>query len=141
MSLKLSAKQIRRYNARQLKKWQAKNRAFIATKNRLRQSLSSMIAAQSKESVQIKLDGIKTVEDFYQRLVAAVTLPEHSAVNLDALYDVLTGDVTESVEFLWANASKDVAQNPEELKGLKSMLDALPQARADISINYMDYSN
>ena len=141
MSLKLSKKQARRYNARQLKKWHAKSNQFMATKKRLRQSMAAAIAEQARESVEINLDGIKSVEDFYQRLVAAVKLPEYCAVNLDAMHDVLTADISESVQFVWANVADDVAQNPEQLTGLKSMLDRLPQARADVSISYKGCSN
>lgn len=95
----------------------------------------------NKDVIAIDLDGIKSVEEFYQRLAERVELPDHTATNLDALRDVLTGDVAESLVFKWECVAEDVACAPEALKGLKSMLDDLPQARADISISYKGCSN
>lgn len=128
MSLKLSAKQLRRYNARQLKKWHAKNS--------LVQSFSKATVSQLSKAIKINLNGITSIEDFHQRLVAEVALPEHCAVNLDALYDVLTGDVAESIEFIWTCVAEDMVQQPETLTGLKAMLESVAAARADISIKY-----
>ncbi|NLA52185.1 MAG: hypothetical protein GX860_08710 [Alcaligenaceae bacterium] len=89
-----------------------------------------------QDVITIDLDGIKSVEDFYQRLVERVELPDHTAINLDALHDVLLGDVAESLDFRWERVVEDVACAPDALKGLKCMLDALPQAREDIVISY-----
>ena len=121
MSLKLSNKKARRYNARQLKKWQ------------VRQANECVVA--------IDLDGIQSVKDFYQRLAAKVDLPSYTAINLDALHDVLLGDVVESIMFRWKTVVEDVASDPQALQGLKRVLDDLPQARADISISYKSCSN
>ncbi|MDO5667469.1 MAG: barstar family protein [Alcaligenaceae bacterium] len=141
MSLELSTKQKRRYNPRQLKKWHAKTQAFLLAKKRLRQSIAVLLAEQSEGFVEINLNGIKSLEDFYRRLESSIDLPDYCAVNLDALHDVLTTDVSESVQFVWSTVEEDLAQNPEGLTGLKSMLDNLPQARTDMSINYRDCSN
>ena len=97
MSLKLSNKKARRYNARQLKKWHARQ--------------------AEKCAVVIDLDGIQSVKDFYQRLVAKVDLPRHTAINLDALHDVLLGDVAESIMFRWETVVEDVASDPQALQG------------------------
>lgn len=131
MSLKLSTKKARRYNARQLKKWHAKRLA----------SVSAFGDMEKKKVVTIDLAGVKSVKDFYQRLVAQVDLPEYCAINLDALHDVLLGDVSESLVFSWATVAEDVAHDPEALEGLKRMLEDLPQARAEISISYRGCSN
>lgn len=128
MSLKLSAKQLRRYNARQLKKWYAQHS--------LGQAFSEVIDAQSNRLVKINLNGISSIENFHQRLATEVSLPEHCAVNLDALYDVLMGDVAEPVEFIWTCAAEDMARYPEALTGLKAMLESVAAACADISIKY-----
>lgn len=128
MSLKLSAKQLRRYNARQLKKWYAQHS--------LGQTFSEVTDAQSNKLVKINLNGISSIENFHQRLATEVSLPEHCAVNLDALYDVLMGDVAEPVEFIWTCAAEDMARYPEALTGLKAMLESVAAARADISIKY-----
>ncbi len=89
-----------------------------------------------EDVLTIDLDGIKSVEEFYQRLVERIELPDHTAQNLDALRDVLLGDVVESVAFRWECVAEDMACAPDALKGLKCMLDGLPQARADIVISY-----
>lgn len=139
MPLKLSKKQVRRYNARQLKKWHAKRQALMAAKTKLRQSLAAMAQEPSENRVVINLDGIRSVSDFYQRLEAAVALPDYCAANLDALHDVLTTDISESVQFIWTTAQEDIARGSEGLAGLKSMLENLPQTRADMSISYKGY--
>lgn len=142
MSLKLSTKKARRYNARQLKKWHAKNQAFTAYKIRLQEVLNSQLAKVPKKGVvAIDLDGIQSVEDFYQRLAAKVDLPTHTAINLDALHDVLLGDVAEPLTFRWKAVTEDVLRDPDALGGLKTMLEDLPQARTDISISYKGCSN
>ena len=85
MLLKLSTKKARCYNARQLKKWHAKNQAVAAYIKTRQQDLKSDNATKSnKDRVTIDLDGIQSLDDFYQRLVAKVKLPIHTAINLDA---------------------------------------------------------
>ena len=134
MSITLSVKKARRYNARQLKKWHAKNR--------LQQGLSlGMPISHEEVMVRIDLSGIRSVEDFYQRLAAAVTLPSYAAANLDALHDVLLGDISESLQFVWPTVLEDLEQGSSRLKGLKKMLESLPQARDDVLISYKGCSN
>ena len=94
-----------------------------------------------RKIITIDLDGIKSVEEFYLRLAERVELPAHTAINLDALRDVLLGDIAESLAFRWESVTQDVASHPEALKCLKRMLDELPHARADISISYKGCSN
>ncbi|WP_432786793.1 hypothetical protein AAEX37_00853 [Oligella sp. MSHR50489EDL] len=141
MSLKLSKKQQRRYNARQLKKWHAQNQAFSATKNQLHKSMAAAFAKQSNAAVEINLDGIKSVADFRRRLEAAVQLPDYCASNLDALYDVLTWDISERIVFSWPAVAEDVAANAKQLEGLKSMLEDLPQTSPNITLSYKGYSS
>lgn len=121
MSLSLSKKQQHRYNARQLKKWQRKNRLMPATSDKC-----------IKTPLIIQLDGIQSLEDFYRRLAAVVQLPAHCAMNLDALYDVLTGEISENIVFRWTEMAQDVARSPAKLSGLSDMLRDLPQAAGNI---------
>lgn len=88
--------------------------------------------------VHVNLDGISSVEDFYQRLAGCVLLPSYTACNLDALRDVLLTDVSESLCFEWPQVDEDIAQGSAELCSLKRMLDALPVERADIFLSYRD---
>ena len=142
MLLKLSTKKARCYNARQLKKWHAKNQAVAAYIKTRQQDLKSDSATKSnKDRVTIDLDGIQSLDDFYQRLVAKVKLPTHTAINLDALHDVLLGDVAESLEFQWGSVSEDMTRTSGALEGLKRMLDDLTKARTDTTINYKGYSS
>ena len=142
MSLTLSTKKARRYNARQLKKWHAKNSDFIAYKKRLLQAVSSeMAVSREKAMIRIDLNGIRSVEDFYQRLAATVTLPSYAAANLDALHDGLLGDISESLQFVWSTVLEDLEKGSSRLEGLREMLESLPQARDDILISYKGCSN
>ena len=50
------------------------------------------------KTVQIDLGGIATVADLYAALERALDLPGHFGRNLDALWDVLTRDLTGPVQ-------------------------------------------
>ncbi len=49
------------------------------------------------------IDGrkVKTREQFHATVKRALSLPEHYGANLDALWDVLTGDVPRPVSIEW----------------------------------------
>lgn len=131
MSLKLSSKQMRRYNARQLKRWHQKRSAVLSEAN----------AMASTNVVNIDLSNLQSVDDFYERLQNQVQLPEYSAKNLDALHDVLQGDVSESIVFIWPTVTEDIQTVGEILESLKGMLEDLSETRQDMSISYRDYSS
>src|SRR5690606_9120249 len=58
-----------------------------------------------ENAIYIDFSIIDDINDFYQQLKEKVSLPEHFGDNLDALNDVLTGDVElpMHIEFVYMN--------------------------------------
>jgi len=54
---------------------------------------------------RIRGAAIRSLEEAYAALAAALALPAHFGRNLDALWDALTGDVVGPLELLWEDAA------------------------------------
>ena len=57
--------------------------------------------------MNIEIDGnnIKTEAEFHAAISDALSLPAHYGKNLDALFDILSGDVERPVVLVWKNSS------------------------------------
>ena len=54
-------------------------------------------------------------EDFYAQLKEKLTLPEHFGDNLDALFDVITGEIEMPLHLEFVNMSVDQLETFEDL--------------------------
>lgn len=57
--------------------------------------------------MNIEIDGnsIKTESEFHAAISVALSLPPHYGNNLDALFDILSGDVERPVVLVWRDSS------------------------------------
>ncbi|WP_419870198.1 barstar family protein [Chryseobacterium sp. CT-SW4] len=67
------------------------------------------------KTIYIDFTDIGDYEDFYSQLKEKVSLPEHFGDNLDALYDVITGDIELPLHLEFVNMSVDQLEIFEDL--------------------------
>lgn len=66
-------------------------------------------------TIYIDFTDIGDYEDFYTQLKEKLTLPEHFGDNLDALYDVITGELEMPLHIEFVNMSVDQLEIFEDL--------------------------
>lgn len=66
-------------------------------------------------TIYIDFTDIGDYEDFYAQLKEKLTLPEHFGDNLDALYDVITGELEMPLHIEFVNMSVDQLEIFEDL--------------------------
>jgi ribonuclease inhibitor len=77
---------------------------------------------------------LHTLADVYAAMDGQLGFPDHFGANLDALYDVLTGDVPGPVEIVWRDHRLSAAAlGPDYGRVLKVLRDAAA-ARGDLSL-------
>jgi len=57
--------------------------------------------------ITINFVSIRTVTDFYKQLQQKMKLPAHFGENLDALHDVISGDIEMPLEITFLNVSDE----------------------------------
>lgn len=67
------------------------------------------------KTIYIDFTDIGDYEDFYAQLKEKLPLPEHFGENLDALYDVLTGDLEMPLHLEFVNMAVDQLEIFEDL--------------------------
>jgi ribonuclease inhibitor len=67
------------------------------------------------KTIYIDFTDIGDYEDFYAQLKEKLPLPEHFGENLDALYDVLTGDLEMPLHLEFVNMTVDQLEIFEDL--------------------------
>ncbi|MET3537129.1 barstar family protein [Chryseobacterium limigenitum] len=67
------------------------------------------------KTIYIDFTDIGDYEDFYTQLKEKITLPEHFGDNLDALSDVLTGELEMPLHIEFANMTVDQLESFEDL--------------------------
>jgi ribonuclease inhibitor len=67
----------------------------------------------------------------YAKLAADLSFPPYFAGNLDALWDVLSRDVTGPFEIAWPGAAKAGKKIGAKHKALVTLLEELEKARSD----------
>lgn len=67
------------------------------------------------KTVYIDFTDIGDYEDFYSQLKEKISLPEHFGDNLDALYDVITGDLEMPLHLEFVNLTVDQLELFEDL--------------------------
>ena len=77
---------------------------------------------------------IRTLADVYAAMAAQFGFPKHFGGNLDALYDVLTGDVEGFIEIVWRDHRLSEAALGADYARLLAVLTDASAARDDLSL-------
>lgn len=85
------------------------------------------------KTIYIDFTEIGDYEDFYTQLKEKLTLPEHFGDNLDALYDVISGELEMPLHLEFVNLSVDQLEIFEDL--LTTLEDAEEQVE-DFTFTY-----
>lgn len=82
------------------------------------------------------LDGraIRALGDVYASMARQLGFPAHFGGNLDALYDVLTGDVPGPVEIVWRDHQLSATALGADYARLLATLRAAAAARRDLTL-------
>ncbi|MBB4806108.1 ribonuclease inhibitor [Chryseobacterium defluvii] len=67
------------------------------------------------KTIYIDFTDIGDYEDFYTQLKEKLSLPEHFGDNLDALYDIITGELEMPLHIEFVNMSVDQLETFEDL--------------------------
>jgi len=59
-----------------------------------------------KKEAFIDGDNITSEDDFHAKIAKAMDFPGHYGRNLDALWDILSGDLPQPTNLIWKNAAK-----------------------------------
>ena len=84
----------------------------------------------------IDFTDIGDYEDFYAQLKEKLVLPEHFGDNLDALFDVITGDLELPMHLEFVNMSVDQLEIFEDL--LTTLEDAEEEAEGFLFAYYLE---
>jgi ribonuclease inhibitor len=74
------------------------------------------------------------LEDVYVDLARQLDLPGHFGANLDALWDVLTGDVPGPVEIAWPDFEQARAALGPGADGVRTTLEEAAAERRDLTV-------
>lgn len=84
-----------------------------------------------------ELRNIASVAQFYDELARQLPLPAHFGRNLDALWDVLTGDLEGPLEIVWVNAAAARALLGEDYPKLAGLLEDAAAERGDLTVRLL----
>lgn len=86
------------------------------------------------KTIYIDFTNIGDYEDFYAQLKEKIILPEHFGDNLDALYDVITGELEMPLHIEFVNMSVDQLEIFEDL--LTTLEDAEEEMEEGFTFTY-----
>jgi ribonuclease inhibitor len=79
---------------------------------------------------------LKTVDDVYDALAQQLGFPAYFGRNLDALRDVLTGEVPGPVEIVWRDGARSHAAMGKAFERLTSVLVDAAAERPDLTLTF-----
>ena len=88
----------------------------------------------TQKRVIIAGDKTASAEDFYAALERQLELPGYFGRNLDALWDVLTGDVAGPLEIVWQDADLSRQIMGDEFHDITALLLEVAEEREDITV-------
>jgi ribonuclease inhibitor len=90
--------------------------------------IQTILTNTNKPIMEIYIDFLEIgdYEDFYAQLKAKLTLPEHFGDNLDALFDVITGELEMPLHLEFVNMSV------EQLEIFEDLLTTLEDAEEEV---------
>lgn len=80
---------------------------------------------------------IQSLNDFYDEIVQALSLPEHFGRNLDALADVLTTDIEGPFEIVWESSSGSKKALKKDYSKIASLLKRVAMQRDDFKVIFL----
>ncbi len=84
---------------------------------------------------RIEFTKIRSLDDIYRQLAEQTDLPEHFGRNLDALYDVLTGDLEGPLMIVWRrHTASEALLGAEKYRALLALLHGAAAERADLEL-------
>ncbi len=83
---------------------------------------------------RLKGKKIRSLDDFYDQISKEMNLPAHFGRNLDALWDVLTGDVEGPIEIRWADSALSKILMGADFDRLEGLLREVQKEREDFRI-------
>lgn len=86
------------------------------------------------KTIYIDFTDIGDYEDFYAQLKEKINLPEHFGDNLDALYDMITGELEMPLHIEFVNMSVDQLEIFEDL--LTTLEDAEEEMEEGFTFTY-----
>ena len=84
--------------------------------------------------ITFNFEKIETMDDFYQIAVKELSLPDYFGNNLDALWDVLTGEIKLPIKIEFENLTLDKLDRFEPLTNLFE--DACVELGSDFQFEY-----
>jgi len=86
------------------------------------------------------LDGktMRSLADLYDQLSAGLLLPEHFGRNLDALWDVLSGDVAGPFAIHWRHAAVSRQSLGQDFRRVAKLFQDLEKERDDFTLMIED---
>lgn len=75
-----------------------------------------------------------SLADLYETLGRQLGFPDHFGANLDALYDVLTGDVPGPIEIVWRDHGTSAAMLGADYGRVLAVLRDAAAARGDLTL-------
>lgn len=88
----------------------------------------------TRKQVVIAGDNTASAEDFYDSLERQLELPGYFGRNLDALWDMLTGDVEGPLEIIWQEADLSRQIMGDEFHDITALLLEVAEEREDITV-------
>ncbi|MCP4409438.1 MAG: barstar family protein [Gammaproteobacteria bacterium] len=87
-------------------------------------------------SIPYRLQGsrINSLEKAYQEMAREMAFPPHFGHNLDALWDVLTTEVTGPFEIIWEDAKQSQKKMGKDYRRLLKLLKDLERTREDFRL-------
>lgn len=83
------------------------------------------------------LTDIRATERFYDELARQLDFPAHFGRNLDALWDVLSGDVEGPLEILWDGTQLSRASMGGDYAKLVALLEEVAAERGDMTLKLL----
>jgi ribonuclease inhibitor len=77
---------------------------------------------------------MRSLDDFYDRILTLKDMPEHFGRNLDALWDVLSTDVEGPFEIIWKNADASKKLMGKDFDRVVKLFRDLEKERSDFKL-------
>lgn len=84
-----------------------------------------------------RLTHIDTPSRFYAELARQLEFPSHFGHNLDALWDILTGDVEGPLEIVWEDCDTASAKLGADYPKLAGLLREAAAERGDLKLEFL----
>ncbi len=92
------------------------------------------VKRNSTKRCTLRGKSISSSQEFYDQISQALGFPDYFGRNLDALWDVLTGDVEGPVKIVWKDAAASKAALGKDFEKIKTLLKEVAKEREDFEV-------